>query len=188
MTHPMSRTDVRLGLAAAAVVGVIGLIGAGGFMLGGSETSRALGRTLSIAVVPPVEREVLPGETMEVGALSDGFDRAALDRPAEPSIDDGYLPPDAYVGEEGLPRMPMPTPVRQTPMEAYRHVVDQLRIEAKPADPLADGSRAFGFDTPRPDYAAERTARLNRVDAPTQEGAVTATTNAASEPIQYSSE
>lgn len=185
MTHPMSRTDVRLGLAAVALVGVIG---GGAFMLGGSETSRALGRTLSIAVVPPVEREVLPGETMEVGALSDGFDRAALDRAAEPSIYDGYLPPDAYVGEEGPPRMPMPTPVQQTPREAYDQVVEQVRIEARPADPLADGSRAFGFDAPRPDYAAERTARLNQLNAPAQGTATTATANAEPGPVQYSSE
>jgi len=186
MAHPLSRTDVRLGLAAVAMVGVIG---AGAFMLGGSETGRALGRTLSIAVVPPVEREVLPGETMEVGALSDGFDRAALDRPAEPSIYDGFLPPDAYVGDEGVPRMPMPTAVgQQTPMQAYQHVIDQARIEPAHADPLADGSHAFGFDKPRPDYAAERTARLNRLEAQTPQSAAAAPANEATPPTQYSPE
>lgn len=186
MPHPLSRTDVRLGLAAVAVVGVIG---AGAFMLGGSETSRALGRTLSIAVVPPVEPEVLPGETMEVGTLSDGFDRAALDRAAEPSIFDGFLPPDAYVGVEPPPRMPMPTPVApETPMGAYQRVVDQARIEPAPADPLADGSRAFGFDRPRPDYAAERTARLNRMDAPAPQSADAAPASEDVSSEQYSSE
>lgn len=184
MAHPLSRTDVRLGLATLAVVG---LVGAGAFLLGGSETSRALGRTLSIAVVPPVERDVLPGETMEVGLLSDGFDRAALDRAAEPSIYDGYLPPEAYVGDD-VPRMPMPSPAHQTPMEAYRQVVDQGRTEQTPVDPLADGSRAFGFDTPRPDYSAERTARLNRMEAGGAQGGVAAPVSDDSAPVQYSPE
>lgn len=186
MPHPLSRTDVRLGLAVVAAVGVIG---AGAFTLGGTETGRAMGRTLSIAVVPPVEPEVLPGETMEVGTLSDGFDRAALDRPAEPSIFDGYLPPDAYVGAGSPPRMPMPTHVAPAaPMGAYQRVVDQAQMEPAPADPLADGSRAFGFDRPRPDYAAERTARLNRMDAPAPQAV--AATSPSEEPIpaQYSAE
>ena len=186
MAHPLSRTDVRLGLAALTVVGIIG---AGAFMLGGSETSRALGRALSIAVVPPVEPEVLAGDTMEVGALSDGFDRAALDRPAEPSIYDGYLPPDAYVGEASLPRMPMPTPVAQdTPMSAYQRVIDQARIEPARTDPLADGSRAFGFDTPHPDYAAERTARLNRLEAQAPQPAPVAPASEDAPSTQYSPE
>lgn len=139
MAHPLSRTEVRLGLAAVAMVGVIG---AGAVMLGGSETGRALGRGLAIAVVPPVEHEVLPGETMEVGALNDGFDRAGLERIAERPLDD-TLPPPAWIGDESLgdatPRMPMPTPVSD------RGVVE---VAAPPADPLADGSRAFGFDNP----------------------------------------
>lgn len=185
MPHPLSRTDVRLGLAAVAMAGVIG---AGVFILGGSETGRSFGRGLAIAVVPPVEPEVVPGETMEVGALSDGFDRAALDRPAEASIYEGYLPPDAYIGEEPPPRMPMPTPVAQhTPMQAYQQVVDQARIERPPADPLADGSRAFGFDTPRPDYPGERALRWSRLEAATQNPAP-APANDGAGAVKYSPE
>ena len=179
MAHPLSRTEVRLGLAAVAMVGVIGT---GAFMLGGSETGRALGRGLAIAVVPPVEHEVLPGETMEVGALNDGFDRAALERIVERPLDD-TLPPPAWIGDESLgdatPRMPMPTPV-----------IDRggIKVATPPADPLADGSRAFGFDTPRPDYAGERALRWNRLEiAATQSPASTAA-NEDTEPLQYSPE
>lgn len=188
MAHPMSRNDVRIGLA---VLAVVGLIGAGAFSLGGSETARSLGRGLSIAVVPPVEREVLPGETMEVGALSDGFDRAALDRPAEPSVYDGYLPPDAYVEAEAVARMPMPTPTpagRDATLEAYRRVVDQSDSKRPASDPLADGSRAFGFDAPRPDYVGERALRWSRMETASSDQATLSPANAETGPVEYSSE
>ena len=149
MAHPMSRTDVRLGLVALAAVG---LIGVGAFSLGGSDATQPLGRMLNIAVVPPVEPVVEPGGTMEVGALNDGFDRAALERVAEAPFDD-TLPPPAWIGDETLgdpaPRMPMPTPVSDT-----RVIEVQPAQSGSLADPLADGSRAFGFDAPRQDYAA----------------------------------
>lgn len=180
MAHPLSRTDVRLGLVALAVVGCIG---AGAFTLGGSETGRALGRTLSIAVVAPVEPEVDPGGTMEVGALSDGFDRAALDRVAEAPMDD-TLPPPAWIGDESLgDRMPMPTPVSAT------LVADAgLAQGGTTGDPLADGSRAFGFDAPRPDYAAERALRWSRMEPAAAESETAAPANADSGPVEYSSE
>ena len=177
MAHPLSRTDVRLGLAAVAMVGVVGM---GAFMLGGSETGRALGRSLAIAVVPPVEPEVLPGETMEVGALNDGFDRAALDRVAEPPLDD-TLPPPAWIGDESLgappPRMPMPTPVSDTRV---------IEVAAPPADPLADGSRTFGFDQPRPDYAGERALRWTRMETAVAQSAAPAPANEDAPSTQYS--
>ena len=179
MAHPLSRTDVRLGFAAVAVVGVIG---AGAFMLGGSETGGSFGRGLAIAVVPPVEREVMPGETMEVGALNDGFDRAALERVAEPPFDD-TLPPPAWIGDESLgdaaTRMPMPTPVRATRV---------IEIEAPAADPLADGSHAYGFDNPRPDYAGERALRWSRLEAAAPQSATTSPADTENTAIQYSSE
>ena len=179
MAHPLSRTEVRLGLAAVAMVGVIG---AGAFMLGGSETGRALGRGLAIAVVPPVEHEVLPGETMEVGALNDGFDRAALERIAERPLDD-TLPPPAWIGDESLgdttPRMPMPTPVSDR---------TGIEVAAPSTDPLADGSRAFGFDNPRPDYAGERALRWNRLEIAATQSPAPPAANDDTEPVQYSPE
>ena len=179
MAHPLSRTDVRLGVAAVAVVGVIG---AGAFMLGGSETGRSFGRGLSIAVVPPVEPETQPGETMDVGALNDGFDRAALERAAEAPVDD-TLPPPAWIGDEALgdpvERMPMPTPVADARV---------IEVADRPADPLADGSRAFGFDQPRPDYAGERALRWSRIEtAPPQSENIDSPDDGAESP-QYSPE
>ncbi|MFC5344052.1 hypothetical protein ACETK8_19075 [Brevundimonas staleyi] len=181
MTHPLSRTDVRLGLAALAVV--VGVVGVGAFIMGGSEAARPLGPGISIAVVAPVEPEVLPGETMEVGALNDGFDRAALERAAAPPVDDTYTPEPAWLGpplpaREDTPRMPMPTPVRE---------VRVIESAPRPADPLADGSRSFGFDKPRPDYAEERRVRWERIEAGTPSATAT-TGNEAPGPVQYSSE
>lgn len=179
MAHPLSRTDVRLGLAAVAMVGVVGT---GAFMLGGSETTRSFGPGLAIAVVPAVEPDVIPGETMEVGALSDGFDRAALDRVAEPPLDD-TLPPAAWVGDETLgdptPRMPMPTVVSETRV---------IEVQPPRPDPLADGSRAFGFDRPRPDYAGERALRWSRMETPDPQGPEPAPVSDGIEDIQYSPE
>ena len=180
MAHPLSRTDVRLGIAAAVVV--VGAIGVGAFLLGGSETVRPLGPGMSIAVVAPVEPEVLPGETMEVGALNDGFDRAALERAAQPPVDDTYMPEAAWLPPlpmpEPTPRMPMPTPVRE---------VRVIESAPRPTDPLADGSRAFGFDKPHPDYAGERRVRWERIEA-TMPSATTTTANEALRPVQYSPE
>lgn len=180
MAHPLSRTDVRVGLGVVALVAVIGT---GAFMLGGSETVRPLGRGLNIAVVAPVEPEVLPGETMEVGALNDGFDRAMLERAAEPPMDDTYLPEPAWIGDERLgdptPRMPMPTPVNETRV---------IEIQPPRPDPLADGSRSFGFDAPRPDYAALRAQRWKELQAEGWESATAATANAETGPVEYSPE
>lgn len=177
MAHPLSRTDVRLGLAAA--VAAISALGIGAFTLGGSETVRPLGNLLSISVVAPIEPEVLPGDTMEVGALNDGFDRASLERIAEPPMDD-TLPPSAWVGPplpaaEDTPRMPMPTPAdKPRPVD----------VAQGPSDPLADGSRAFGFDKPRPDYAAERRERWEQRESGAQ-NPVTAPSSEVVGPVQY---
>lgn len=180
MAHPLSRTDVRVGLGVVALVAVIGT---GAFMLGGSEGVRPLGRGLNIAVVPPVEPEVLPGETMEVGALNDGFDRAALERAAQQPVDDTYIPEPAWIGDERLgdptPRMPMPTPVSDTRV---------IEVQPSRPDPLADGSRSFGFDAPRPDYAALRAQRWKELQDERAESATAAPANADTGAVQYSSE
>jgi predicted small lipoprotein YifL len=146
-----SRSLIRSFMAAASLTALAAC---------GPEGARSGGPDLSVAVVPPVEREVQPGDTMEVGQLNDSFDRAALERVAA-AEDETYLPPDAYAGSAipaDTPRMPMPTPVHLdlSPAEAYRIAA----TGGRPArDPLADGSRSFGFDRPRPDFAAERVAR-----------------------------
>lgn len=180
MAHPLSRTDVRLGVTAA--LGAAVLIGGAAFMAGGSETVRPLGPGLDIALVAPVEPVIDPGETMEVGALSDGFDRAMLDRAAQSPVDEFWMPEPAWIGDDvwgdEVPRMPMPTPVGETRV-----------IESRPpaSDPLADGSRAFGFDRPTPDYAQERRVRWVRLEQAGQ-SPVASPENATVETVQYSPE
>ncbi len=176
MVHPLSRPEVLRGLAVVAAVAVVAL-GAGALGRNDPAATRALGQGLAIAVVAPVEPEVEPGGTMDVGALNDGFDRAVLDRRAEAPAYDA-LPEPAWIGDESLgedrPREPMPMPVNDV-----RYVEGPAPATAGSSDPLADGSRMFGFDRPRPDYAAERALRWNRLEAATAESR---------EPIQYSSE
>jgi hypothetical protein len=141
---------------------------------GGDEaTGRQSGPRLAVAVVPPVERAVDPGTAMDVGDLTDGFDRAALERQSE-TLDDTDLPPEAYVGEDwrmaGVERMPMPRPLEDKGLadRTHRPVGDREEGESAPVmDALADGSRSFGFDQPRPDFAAERASRWTAREAET---------------------
>lgn len=184
-TSNVRRLALRYGLTAGGVVAVAGTLAFAAFSLGGERTDRPGGPLMAISLVAPTEPEVDPGSTMEVGQLNDGFDRAALER--RPDLeDDAYLPPDAYVGEVWVERMPMPTPVDiGSPMEAYRAVVDRGSVR----DALNDGSRNFGFDAPRRDFAAEREARWAAREAAVaaqagpQDGAVPY-----SEAVKYSSE
>ncbi len=185
MPRFLKRTDVRLGLicaAGAVVLGIGGLFG---------ETARApsLGPSLAIALVPPVEREVLPGETMEVGVLNDAFDRASLDRLPEPEIPDTN-PGPAWVG------LPMPWLDEPALRPVSPPAVVLARATEEPAprpDPLADGSHAFGFDRPTPNYAAERQVRWEQRETAAATGnapneATPAATNNEVLPIKYSPE
>lgn len=181
MSRLLKRTDVRLGMVCAAGATVLGL---GAFVLGGSsQPDRPLGPTLAIAVVPPVEREVLPGETMEVGVLNNGFDRAMLDRLPAPEIPDTN-PGPAWAG------LPMPWLDEPPARPAAPVVVQVIEKPAPRPDPLADGSRAFGFDQPAPDYAAERRLRSEQREAlPAKDSAAdTPSTNPNIDvlPIKYS--
>ncbi len=75
--------------------------------------------------------------------------------------------------------MPMPTPVDDARV---------IEVSAPAVDPLADGSRAFGFDQPRPDYAALRAQRWKELqDASAQSAAVTPATDGVNS-TQYSPE
>ncbi len=186
VTTPPARRVLPISLAAGGVIAVAGALAFVAFNAGDGRPLVPGGPHLSIAVVPPVERDVEPGSTMDVGDLSDGFDRAALERQPPPE-DDTYLPPDAYVGEAWVERMPMPRPVEAigSPMEAYRAVVDRGSVR----DALNDGSRSFGFDAPRRDFAAERAERWAQREAgatpasAADDGAVPY-----SEAVKYSSE
>lgn len=186
VTSPTQRRALRYGLTAGGVIAVAGVLAFTAFSMGGERATGPGGPLMAISLVAPVEPEVDPGATMDVGALNDGFDRAALER--QPIEDDTYLPPDAYVGEAWVERMPMPTPVDMgSPMEAYRAVVDRGSVR----DALNDGSRNFGFDAPRRDYAAEREARWAARDAAAAPASTQAGNEGAvpySEAVKYSSE
>ncbi len=164
MTHPfvqfLSRPQVRIGLGASAVIATVAFVSLGAFAAGG-EAGGLRGPGLNIAVVPPVERDFDPGSTMEVGALSDGFDRAALERRAERD-EYGDLPLDAYAGDV-WPADQMDGRLQPATVSDDSGSVLDERTSTR--DALDDGSRSFGFDRPQPNYAAERAQRLARLDA-----------------------
>jgi hypothetical protein len=148
-------------IAVAAVTGVAALALAGwGLAPRTDSDGRSLGPRMAISLVAPREPEIAEGEVLEVGALSDGFDRAVLDRVAEPVEDPTWMPPDAYAGPNdafaALPRMPTPRPVTE---EDFRGPPP-----APPEDrsPLRDGSRWFGLDRMRAEAAGERAERRER--------------------------
>lgn len=185
--HPVIARRPRM-IAVAALVGVAGLALAGWSLAprGAAADSRVLGPELAIVTVPPVEPDIQPGEVMEVGTLTDGFDKASLQRRAEPG----------YVSEYGYDGLEQPTYVA-TPAEYDRYdassgvtsgpasarSVSQPVVSAGPWDrptpdkqpaprsespqgsPLAQIARSFGFDRPPPDYAAERAARREAMEA-----------------------
>ena len=175
MTHPLiqslSRPPVLLGVMAVVGLVIAGVAAVGAFAGGDAPEARRSGPAMAITIVAPVEPAIEPGAAMEVGPLRDGFDRAVLDRAtlarAAMIADETWSPPEAWADHDGghddVPRMPKPSPAAEdpTPMQAYRAVAQDSR---RP-DPLNDGSRAFGFDRPRPDFAAERAARWAARDA-----------------------
>ena len=115
---------------------------------------------IQIRLVPPVEPDVEPGAVMEVGDLRDEFDRAALIRAeaarrAEEAASDVYAA--AYVeGDDYGPVTEAYAPPRPAmvilPAPPPRREIDLRRD-------YVGSPTAYGFDAPRPDYAAERRAR-----------------------------
>lgn len=152
--QPRARSGFRPWMAIAPVA-VIAVAGLGLFALRTPLPGvDALGSDrMSVEVVAPVEPEVQPGGTMEVGALVDGYTHVAIQPQAEgPDVyDAGYQ--TAWV--EPLPPLPQPAPTTWTSGDAV--------VRPTQAQPQEGGS-AFGFDAPGPDYAAERRARQERLD------------------------
>jgi hypothetical protein len=107
---------------------------------------------MQIAVVAPTERSVAAGGPMDVGELVDGYEHVPI--PARTSEMDTYDP-----GYETAWLEPLPTSPRlRSAQEAY---AVQPAVAAAPA---GQGGSRFGFDAPGPDYAAERSARRERLD------------------------
>lgn len=165
MTRPLipslSAPVVRYGLMAGGVVILAGVAGFAALSAGDGGAPRRTGPALAIAVVAPVEPGIEPGTPMDVGALSTGFDRAALDRAEQEraaiQADATLSAVDGWAGDgwspDDPPRMPAPTPVsrRLSPMEAYEAVVARARISNRGDDEgraARWAARAAGTDTP----------------------------------------
>ena len=168
MSHPLldrlSEPKVRWWIAGGVAVLALTL---GGFALtnrGAADAESATGPALNIAVVPPVEREVQPGDVMDVGALNNGFD-GRMPEPVPSEQPDFYAEQPAYVEDDWR------ADDREPPEYNDRGYDDRPRYE-DPA-PRQDDRRddyqhrplAFGFDAPRPDWRAEREARRAAMEA-----------------------
>ena len=118
----------------------------------------ATGEGLKIEVVAPVEPALVPGSVMEVGELIDGF-RYVRPVPAErvPAYDVAWAEAD-------------PAPVEPRPRETgVRRYASSEAGPGQVAEPETLGERGrrwFGFDSPRPDYAAERRAAKSGKSGP----------------------
>lgn len=111
------------------------------------------GDRMAVEVVAPVEPVVEPGGVMEVGELVDGYNHVAIQPQAEGP--DGYDAAYQTAWVEPLPPEPAPRVWRSD------------GAVVSPTQPQAEVTRSggqFGFDTPGPDYAAERRARQERLD------------------------
>lgn len=140
----VSPRDRRRMVVVGSIIGAAVVIAVGAWTLAPRHAASGVtGPGLSIAVVAPVEPVPVPGGILEVGTLNDGFDRAALDRQPEITTAD-YVPADAYVGEDWPPLEPV-ADVR--PMGQPYAPVNVATVTT--TDPLADGSRLFGFDRRR---------------------------------------
>ena len=130
-------------IAAAALASAAGLAAAAAWALWPRPAApdAPLGPRIAIDLFTPETPEIAPGGVMEVGALNNGFDDAALRRGDE-GEDAAWTPPEAYAGPDlALADPPL--------MPAPRAVVleDIMPLEAAAArDPLRDGSRWFGLD------------------------------------------
>ena len=117
----------------------------------------AAGEGLKIEVVAPVEPELVPGSVMEVGELVDGFHYV---RPAPAERGPAY--DVAWAEDEAAPVEPRR---RETAVRRYASSDAGPGQLPEPETLGERGRRWFGFDEPRPDYAAERRARQARMEA-----------------------
>jgi len=158
----MNKSAVILASAALVLTG----LGAAGWAAWNSTSAahggRASGPAVAIDVVPPVEPDLPIGSIMAVGELRDGYEHdperlAALPGEDEPYVESAWL--------ELTPDLP-PLPEQATPPTIVRPSPPQ------PAPQLERDDYGFGFDTPQPDYAAEREARQSALDQPSASDSV----------------
>jgi len=161
-------------IVGVALAGLVALVAAGwGLAPRTDVASRSSGPRMAIRLVTPVEPEISPGGVLEVGALNDGFDQAALSRAPEVN-DPTWTAPEADMETKDaladLPRMPAPRPVMAEDVPA------PSPAPAEDRHPLRDGSRWFGLDRLSADATAarverrERAERRDRDDRPSRAG------------------
>ncbi len=165
MPHPILDHLNRHRVAIAGLV-VVGGLAVTTFALAGRDAPapRATGPELAIAIVPPVEPDIQPGDVMEVGHLNDGFDRAALQRQTPPPLMDA--PPErtqtAWIDSTPPPPRRVSSP---PPREQVENRDDDRPAPPPPRDQYEGDPRAFGFDVRRPDYETERAERRAMMEA-----------------------
>jgi len=156
----MSRSAVILASAALVLTG----LGAAGWAVWNSTSAahgaRAPDSGVTVEVVPPIEPDLPCGSIMAVGELRHGYEHDA-ERVAALSSEDA-----PYVESAWLELTPEPS---QPPY--YDTLADHgPRLSSRPAAELDRDDYGFGFDTPQPDYAAERAARQSALqDRPPSE-------------------
>ncbi|QTC91110.1 hypothetical protein [Brevundimonas goettingensis] len=155
LSQPRARW-VMAGVVAVAALGLGGMILTGG---NDGEARAGGGPGLSVAVVAPVEPDVAPGGVMDVGQLTNGFDGKM---PEAQTASDATQPPDDYYAEQPAYVEPQ---VQQMPPPRPGDEVHPYVDRQSPPPPRDGNPRAFGFDQPRPDYAAEREARRAFMEA-----------------------
>lgn len=149
----MAWTPSRFALAAMTTCVVAAGAGAGLLLQPTADRPERMARgpNVSIDVVPPREPVPEPGGVMDVGDLADVYSHqgdvqpaAVVFRPREVSESDP------------------PAPLRA---ERPRVVATEPAAKSVVAEPREPSRRwPFGFDQPRPDYAAERRDRRARLD------------------------
>ncbi|RYG09874.1 MAG: hypothetical protein EON96_17600 [Caulobacteraceae bacterium] len=109
--------------------------------------------TMQISLIQPLEPEIAPGATMEVGDLVDGYTHRPI--PAAVSDVDAYEDSHATAWLEPAREA---APVRQA-------LNDQAVVTPTSDQPReASTGNPYGFDAPTRDYASEREARRARLD------------------------
>lgn len=155
----------RTAILASAALVLTGL-GAAGWAIWNSTSiahrEKASGYGVTVEVVPPVEPDLPAGSIMTVGELRDGYEHdpdrlAPPEDPDESATESAWLEltPASHVDEAETPRVP---PV--------------ATLTEPPRPHLERDDYGFGFDAPRPDYQAERRARISALDAGAVEDAV----------------
>ena len=156
----MNKSAVILASAALVLTGLGAACWAAWNSTSAAHGGRASGSAVAIDVVPPVEPDLPVGSIMAVGELRDGYEHdperlAALPGEDEPYVESAWL--------ELTPDLP-PLPEQETPPNVIRPSPPQPALQMERDD------YGFGFDTPQPDYAAEREARQSALDEPPASG------------------